>query len=102
VWLNVITSPSLVRAGEDIFDRISLLVPQNLAGDMRDDLIQNIWMAVREGRLLPNDIVGRIDSYVRREYRDNHNAWGPRSLDAPTYVDSNTTLIETITHGLWD
>jgi hypothetical protein len=39
---------------------------------------------------------------VRAEYKDSHNAWGPRSLDVPIYLDSNTTLVETISRGLWD
>ena len=30
---------------------------------------------------------------IRAEYKNNHSAWGPRSLDLPIYLDGNTTLM---------
>jgi hypothetical protein len=48
------------------------------------------------------DIPTQAHKFVRAEYQSNHNAWGPRSLDVPIYLDSSTTLIETVTSGLWD
>jgi hypothetical protein len=50
---NLITTanPSIVRASGDIMDVISAAVSRHLPRDLRDDAIQNIWMAVLEGRL---------------------------------------------------
>jgi hypothetical protein len=38
--------PTIVRASDRIMDVISAAVPRYLAPDLRDDAIQNIWMAV--------------------------------------------------------
>jgi hypothetical protein len=94
--------PRIVHVSESVLDVISAAVPRHLPRDLRDDAIQNIWVAVQEGRVKRNEIAARANEFVRAEYRLNHNAWGPRSLDVPIYLDSGTTLIETITHGLWD
>jgi hypothetical protein len=42
---------SIIRASGDIMDVISAAVSRHLPRDLRDDAIQNIWMAVLEGRL---------------------------------------------------
>jgi hypothetical protein len=34
-------------------------------------------------------------------YRDDHNKYGPLSLDVPFYEDGTRTLGEKITRGLW-
>jgi hypothetical protein len=93
---------SIVRASDGIIELISAAVPRHLPRDLRDDAIQNIWMAVLEGRLKRSEIATRAHKFVRAEYQNNHNAWGPRSLDVPICLDSSTTLIETVTSGLWD
>jgi hypothetical protein len=39
------------------------------------------------------------------EYKNNHSAWGPRSLDVPIYLDGDTMLLDTLasgSSGLWD
>ena len=98
----VIIRPTIVDASNDIMDVISAAVPHHLPRDLRDDAIQSIWLAVLEGRLKRSEIVARAYEFVRAEYKSNHNPWGPRSLDLPIYLDSNTTLMETVTRGLWD
>lgn len=65
-------------------------------------MIQNIWLDVLRGRLKRQDIAPRAGKYVRAEYKVNHNAWGPRSLDVPIYLDGKTNLLDTLTRGLWD
>jgi hypothetical protein len=96
---------SIVRASNDIMGIISAAVPRHLPKDLRDDAIQNIWMAVLEGRLKCSEIASRAHEFVRAEYKSNHNAWSPRSLDVPLWIDSNTTLLDTLasgSSGLWD
>jgi len=94
--------PSIIRFSNDIMDEIKAAVPRHLLRDLRDDATQNIWVTVTERRLKRSEIASRAHEFIRAEYKNNHNAWGPRSLDVPVWLDSNTTLIETITHGLWD
>jgi hypothetical protein len=83
-------------------DVIAAAVPLHLPKDHRDDAIQNIWLDVCRGRLKRHEIASRAMGYVRTEYRKNHNAWGNRSLDVPIWVDGKTTLLDTLTRGLWD
>jgi len=92
---SMVATPSIIRSSDNIMDEIQAAVPGHLPRDLRDDAIQNIWMAVLERRL----------KRIRAEYKNNHNAWGPRSLDVPLWIDSNTTLLDTLasgSSGLWD
>ena len=68
---------AIVRAS-NIMDVISAAVPRHLPRDLRDDAIQNIWLAIFEGRLKRSEIAARAHEFVRAEYKINHNAWGPR------------------------
>jgi hypothetical protein len=95
-------SPSIIRATDDIMEVIAAAVPRYLQRDHRDDVIQNIWLDVLQGRLRRSDIAARTREYIRAEYKMNHNAWGTRSLDVPIYLDGNTTLLDMLTRGLWD
>jgi hypothetical protein len=99
---KLIVAPAIIRSTGSLMDAIARAVPLHLAGDHRDDAIQNIWMAVLEGRVKPHEIAGRAQEFVRSEYRTSHNVWGPRSLDMPLFHDSTATLGDTITRGLWD
>jgi hypothetical protein len=101
----IIRAPSVIRVSNDTFDAIAAAVPRHLPSDLRDDAIQNIWVAVCEGRVNRNEIAVRAKEFIRAEYRTNHNAWGARSLDVPLWIDSNTTLLDTLasgSSGLWD
>jgi len=100
---GLVTSPAIIKASHSIVAEIAMAVPRHLPADLRDDAIQNIWLAVIEGRLKRSEIASRAPEFIRAEYKNSpHNAWGPRSLDVPIWIDSNTTLIETVTRGLWD
>jgi hypothetical protein len=86
-------------------DAIRAAIPRHLPPDLRDDAIQNIWMAVLEGRLKRSEIRVRAHEFGRAEYKSSHNPWGPRSLDVPLWIDSNATLLDTLasgSSGLWD
>lgn len=99
---SIVTSPAIIRATDDIMDEIEAAVPRYLSKDLRDDTIQNIWLAVIERRLKRSEITSRAHKFVRAEYNINHDKYGPRSLDVPIYLDGSTTLLDTLTRGLWD
>jgi hypothetical protein len=98
----LIAAPSIIRATDDIMDVIESAVPRGLTPDHRADVIQNIWIAVLERRLKRSEIVPRVREYINAEYRNAHNKYGDRSLDVPIWLDSRTTLLDTLTRGLWD
>ncbi len=101
----LITSPA-IHTSNDIKEVIQAAVPRGLPADHRDDAIQNIWMAVLEGRLTCSEIAARAREFIRAEYKSNHNAWGPRSLDARLFDDGNATLLNRLSTeagtGYWD
>jgi hypothetical protein len=70
---------------------------------MRDDIIQNLWVAVMEDRVQRNEITGKIGHFIKSEFRTHHNAWGPTSLDVPVWIDGDTGLIDIIPEeqALW-
>jgi hypothetical protein len=96
----------IVPVSDDIFDMISAAVPRHLPPDLRDDAIQNMWVAVREGRVKRNEIAVRAREFVSAQFQTNHNAWGTRSLDAPIWIDSSATLLDRLSNeaggGYWD
>jgi hypothetical protein len=98
----LVTAPSIIRLSSTIMDDIQAAVPRHLSADHRDDVVQNIWIAVIARKISRQDIAARAHDFVRAEYRSSHNAWGPRSLDGRLFSDGATTLGDTITRGLWD
>jgi hypothetical protein len=102
---SMVAAPAILRDACDVMDEIEAAVPRHLPRDLRDDVVQNIWLAVTERSLKREDIPKRTHEFIRAEYKNNHNAWGPRSLDVPLWIDSNTTLLDTLasgSSGLWD
>jgi hypothetical protein len=83
-------------------DEIQAAVPRHLSRDHRDDVIQNIWMAVVQRKVRRQDIPTKAREFVRAEYDENHNKWGDRSLD----VRSTATLLDHLSSevgtGFWD
>lgn len=96
----------IVQVRGDVFDLISAAMPLHLSRDHRDDAIQNMWVAVKEGRVKHSEIASRAKEFVSAEYRINHDAWGPRSLDVPIYLEGNATLLDSLSvemgTGCWD
>jgi hypothetical protein len=64
----VIAAPAVVRAGVNIMDEIAASVPRHLPRDLRDDVIQNIWIAVIERKLKREDIPTRAYEFIRAEW----------------------------------
>jgi hypothetical protein len=96
---------SIVRASNGIMDVISAAVPRHLPRDLRDDAIQNIWLAVLEGRLKRTEIAARAREFINAEFRSAHDKHSKTSsLDVPIWLDSSTTLLDRLAtgSGLWD
>ena len=89
----------VIRTADALMTEIDAAVPRYLPRDPRDDAIQSIWLAVLERRLPREEISACAHEFVRGEYKANHNASGLRSLNVPTRIDSNTTLLDTLASG---
>ena len=103
----VIIAPALNSPAqvEGIIKRINQAVPRHLSKDHRDDTISDMTLAWLEGLLRTDDIERRTREFVSKRFKIDHNKWGNVSLDVPIYLDSRTTLLDTLASGsagLWD
>jgi hypothetical protein len=87
-------------------EALPLLEANRKAGDIRDDIVQSIFVAMLEGSLRRDDVRYRVQEFVAVHNRDANKhgtgKYGLRSIDAPAFVDSSTTFGDTISRGLWD
>jgi hypothetical protein len=81
-------------------------VPQNRPPDVRDDIVQSIFMALLEGSLRRDQMKERIRQFVTSHNREANKhgtgKYGLVSLDAPIFDDGPMRLGNAITRGLWD
>jgi hypothetical protein len=95
----------ILQAQNNDYYRIIGMMPSNLPIDVRDDVVQSIFVALLDGSL-QRDLVGaRIRQFVKeynRQAKEGTGKYGHFSLDAPIFADGATTRGDTITRGLWD
>jgi hypothetical protein len=87
---------------EEMFAELSRLIPRHLTADMQDDVLGNMVLDWREGRYSFDEIKARVRKFVSSEYQKNHNNWGMLSLDKPVSEDSDFTIGDTVTRGMWN
>jgi hypothetical protein len=98
----VIVAPALLRLPPGgLIERLVTLLPRNLADDHRDDLISDIAMLVLEGRVPEAHLDAQVRKLIRLSFKNDHDRWGPLSLDVPVFEDGTTTLGDRVTAGLW-
>ena len=70
------------------------MVPSNLPPEVRDDIVQFIFMALLEGSLRRDEVKARIGQFVKEHNREanKHDTgkYGLISLDAPIFADGST------------
>ena len=83
--------------------RVASLVPHHLPRDIRDDVIQSIFLAILEGSIRRDQLPARVADFIRAHYREANRhgvgKYGLVSLDAPGFADSSMTLKDTIQSG---
>lgn len=88
------------------FNQIANLVPRYLPHDVRDDVIQMIFLAIAEGTLQRDQVPAGVRDFISAHYREARphsvGKYGLRSLDAPVYADSSMTLADKVNRVIWD
>lgn len=84
------------RQGELLMDRIKAVMPRGLDAVLRDDVVGEIYLAVIEGRVEPEQIGAVARSFVNRGLREWQPFYGPRSLDAAIGTDGSRTLADLV------
>jgi hypothetical protein len=106
---NLIEAPAIAARcpanTERVMQRIAVAMPGYLQRDLRDDVVADMVLAWWSGQLNERDIERRAAEFERVRFKSDHNRYGDLSLDVPLWIDTNTTLLDTLasgTSGLWD
>jgi hypothetical protein len=84
------------------------MIPRHLPEDVRDEIVQSIFLAILEKRLRFDDVRTRIGEFVtahNRMFPTQYAKFGDSplvSLDEVLFDDGATTRGDTITRGFWD
>lgn len=82
--------------GDALMARIRAVVSNRLDPVLRDDVISEIYLAVIEGRVEPEQIGAVARSFINRGLADWQSRYGPRSLDAKLFAEGSRTLADTL------
>ncbi|KQT21719.1 hypothetical protein ASG57_26715 [Bradyrhizobium sp. Leaf396] len=95
---GIIAAPS-----HEIFTAVDRAVPRYLDYHTRKDVVGDMILAILEGQLSIEDAPRRYREFLRSTHRMFPTKYGPISLDAPAFRDSQTSLVERISadQGLW-
>jgi hypothetical protein len=64
-----------------LYAHIAAAIGRGIAPDLIDDAVSDIWLALAEGRLSPDQISGQARRFRNRVIGDYASKFGPRSLD---------------------
>lgn len=88
------TTAARLAQRDPIFGRISRAVPRNVDPLLREDIMSDIYLAIREGVLTPREIEDMASRFIGAAFAAWANRWGPLSLDvragdgdAPTFAE---------------
>lgn len=95
-----------IRAENNDYHKIRAMVPANFPHDVRDDIVQSIFMALLEGSLRRDQVKERVRTFVAEHNREarKHGTgkFGQKSYDAPIKAGSSLTLADVTTRVIWD
>ena len=66
----------LIARHDPIFKRICQAVPQSVDASLREDIISDIYLEIREGRLHPRDIEVQARRFINAGFATWANPWG--------------------------
>lgn len=88
-------NPASLAQRDPIFARISRAVPRSVDPMLREDVLSDIYLAIREGVLHPRDVEAAARKFIGAAFAAWANRWGNLSLDVaasavgngPTFAD---------------
>lgn len=73
-------SVAFIAQRDPVFRRIWHAVPRSVDAALRDDIISEIYLAIREGRLHPRDIDAQAKRFISAGFAAWANPWGDLSF----------------------
>jgi hypothetical protein len=72
----------MLACRDPIYGRIARAVPRTVDPILRDDIVSDVYLAIREGRLHPREIEAAATKFISAAFAAWANRWGALSLDA--------------------
>jgi len=82
-------SLALLAQRDPIFKRIWQAVPRNVDPALREDIVSDIYLEIREGKLHPRDIERQARRFVAAGFATWANPWGALSLSSARRNDDD-------------
>lgn len=88
-------SAANIARRDPIFGRIWRAIPGSVDPILREDIVSEVYLAIREGRLHPREIEAMAGRFIGAAFAAWANRWGALSLDvrsgegegAPTFAE---------------
>lgn len=97
---QLLAYPYLVHEGKgpehELLRLINAAIPQHLPPDLRADMCQDLAIGCLIGDFNKDDLHLPAKEVAKRVYRMFPTKYGPISLDAPMFADSNVRLLDTL------
>ncbi len=77
---------------------VNAVVPQGLPGDLRNDVCQDMLLAIIEGDLSMDDVKTEMGAYLKAARKRYSMPWGTVNIDAPLW-DDGRSLSEVISEN---
>ena len=90
------TTSAQVAHADPIYGRIWRAIPRSVEPMLREDIMSDVYLAIREGALHPRNIEAEAKRFVSQAYAVFANRFRDISIDAPRGEDSNMTLGDTL------
>lgn len=84
------------RQGADMLKHIAALIPAAFPREMRDDILQDVALAVIEGGASMGEMPAAISAAIKRYRKLHPGKFGPISLDAPIAGTDGLRLIDVL------
>lgn len=99
VWPFMLTAPAATESGATLVTLVDAIVPKTLPELVRQEVCQDLLLAVLEGEVTPDQLRGSIGQYIAEVFRRYPIKYGPLSLDAPAPWggDDDRSLLATLT-----
>jgi hypothetical protein len=81
---------------DPIFGRIARAVPRGVDPMLRDDIMSDVYLAIREGRVHPREIEQVAKQFISAAFAAFSNRWGAISLDATIGDGSTATFLDAL------
>ena len=89
-------SPAAIAQRDPIYGMIWRAMPRGVDPMLREDIMSDIYLGIREGRLHPRDIATMAKVYISAGYAAFANRWGAVSIDAVMPGTDDLRLVDMI------